>query len=226
MIQIPKLKKDFIEFIIRKSVIKFGEYTTKSGRITPYFLNLGDISNGHDIRILAEMYADVIMKNYSDDFDNLFGPAYKGIPLVVSTATALDMKYQKCPTFTYNRKEPKDHGERGILVGHQYQPGDRVIVLEDVITAGTSIYETVRLLESNADIKLKALVVAVDRQERGHTGQSALSEICDKFNIRATSIASIDEIVNYAKMLEIDGKPYLSDKDMERIEEYRRNYGA
>ena len=218
-------KQNFIDFIIRKKAITFGDFTTKSGRKTPYFINLGNICSGQDIRILGEMYAETIINALADDFDNLFGPAYKGIPLVVATAAALDRQYGRYSSFTYNRKEVKDHGEKGILVGHQYVDGDRIVILEDVVTAGTSVYETVPLLKSAANICLKALVVSVDRQERGKTGKSALEEIAETLHVETYSIVTLDDIISYIRTLEIDGKPYLTDSDLTRVQNYRREYG-
>ena len=223
---IQKYRHSFIDLILRKKAIAFGNFTTKSGRNTPYFINLGAICTGEDIRILGEIYADAIMKNLGDDFDNLFGPAYKGIPLVVATATALEVKYGKCVSFTYNRKEIKDHGEKGKLVGHQYADSDRIIILEDVVTAGTSVYESVPLLKSKANIELKALVVSVDRRERGGSGRSALDEIADAFNITTLSIITLDDIISYVSKLEIEGKPYLTEIELEKIQRYRSQYGA
>ena len=221
-----RYKQEFIDFIVRKRVISFGDYLTKSGRKTPYFINMGNICNGHDINKLGEFYADAINENLNSDFDNLLGPAYKGIPLVVSAAVALEARYGKSVTFTYNRKEAKDHGEKGIWVGHPYGDGDRVVILEDVITAGTSVYESVGLLKSAAKTQLKALVVAVDRQEKGKTGESALREIQSTLNITTVSITSIDEIVSYLGELDSDGMSYFTEGDLARVQKYRTEYGA
>ena len=217
--------KNFIEFLIRKKAIEFGDFTTKSGRKTPYFVNLGNVCNGQDMRFLGEMYADTIVEKLGNDFDNLFGPAYKGIPLVVAAATELDRKHGINTSFTYNRKEVKDHGEKGVLVGHRYSDGDRIVILEDVVTAGTSVYETVPFLKSAANIRLKALIVSVDRQERGKTGKSALQEISETLNIKTISIITLDDIISHINKLKVDGQPYLTDAELARVQEYRYDYG-
>ena len=186
--------------MIEADVLTFGDFTTKSGRATPYFVQTGKYRTGSQIRRLGNFYADVIEANY-DDFDVLFGPAYKGIPLAVETAAALSER-GKDVAFMFNRKEAKDHGEGGTLVGHQLQDGDRVLIIEDVTTAGTSIRETVPVLRAAANVELAGLIVSVNRMERGTGDQAALDEIADEFDMATHSIVTTEEIIAHADLSE------------------------
>ncbi len=226
MAELTAYKQDFIKFLIHSEVLSFGEFITKSGRKTPYFINIGNISNGEGIYRLGEFYAHAIHEKLGTDFDNLYGPAYKGIPLVVVTSACLHNLYDYNASYTFNRKEAKSHGEKGLFIGHQPQDGDRVIIVEDVITAGTSIYESVPLLKKSAEIDLKAVVVSVDRQEKGNSENSALSEICSIFGVKTFGIVTVTEIIEYLYENEIDGKIYINNKSIQRINEYREQYGA
>ena len=173
-------KAAFIDFMIEAEVLTFGDFVTKSGRPTPYFVQTGKYRSGDQIRRLGEFYADAIEANFGE-FNVLFGPAYKGIPLAVATASALAARGTDVG-FMFNRKETKDHGEGGVLVGHEPQAGDRVLIIEDVTTAGTSIRETVPVLRAAADIELAGLIVSVDRMERGTGDMAALAQVrrvCD-----------------------------------------------
>ena len=161
-----------------------------------------------------------------DGFDVLFGPAYKGIPLVVATAMSLSSKYGKNVAFCFNRKEAKDHGEGGSLVGHKLRDGERVVIVEDVTTAGTSVRESVPMLKSMASGDVSGLVVSVDRMEKGRTERSALRELHDEFGMKTFSIVTLDEIVGYLHNRTFDGKVVVDDALMERIAQYRETYGA
>ena len=163
-------KKEFIEFMVDCQVLKFGDFTTKSGRKTPFFVNTGFYRTGSQLRKLGEYYAKAISEKYGMDFDVLFGPAYKGIPLCVAASMAMSEFYQKEIRYCSNRKEVKDHGDKGILLGSPIADGDRVIIIEDVTTAGTSIQETMPIIKAQGNVLVKGLVVSVDRMERG-TGQ-------------------------------------------------------
>jgi len=226
MTQLAEYKQNFINFLVNSEVLTFGEFVTKSGRKTPYFINLGNICNGYTINELGKYYAQAIYENMGCDFDNLYGPAYKGISLVVTTSIALNELYSKNVTFTFNRKEAKSHGEKGILIGHKYQDGDRIIILEDVITAGASIDESIPLINSFAKIDLKAIVVSVDRQERGKTEKSALYDICETYNTKAFGIVTIEEIIEYLYDRDINNNVYIDNNNREKIKEYRKQYGA
>lgn len=219
-------KKEFIEFMVKSKVLTFGDFLTKSGRRTPFFINTGNYSTGAQLLKLGEYYAESLMRNLPDGFDVLFGPAYKGIPLAAATSMALTSRFSRHTAFCFNRKEIKDHGEGGNLIGHKLKDKDRVVIIEDVITAGTSVRESIPLLQSVAKINVSALVVSVDRMERGQSNKSALSEIKEEFGINTFSIVTLEEIVDYLHNREIDGKVVLDDAILQKIKEYREKYGA
>lgn len=208
-------KAAFIDFMIEADVLTFGDFTTKSGRATPYFVQTGKYRTGSQIRRLGNFYADAIEANFGE-FDVLFGPAYKGIPLAVETAAALSER-GKDVAFMFNRKEAKDHGEGGTLVGHQLQDGDRVLIIEDVTTAGTSIRETVPVLRAAADIELAGLIVSVDRMERGTGDKAALDQIADEYAMPTHSIVTTEEIITHAD---------LSEEMEAKMRAYLAEYGA
>jgi orotate phosphoribosyltransferase len=210
----------FVDFMIDAGVLTFGDFTTKSGRKTPYFVNTGKYRSGTQLATLGRAYADAIERSFPQGFDCLFGPAYKGIPLVVAVAIAFAERGRDVP-FCFNRKEAKDHGEGGMLVGHAPRDGDRVLIVEDVTTAGTSIRETVPILRAAAKVSLAGLVVSVDRQERaGETStRSALAEVGAEFGMPTAAIVTIDEVIEHMGAR-------LTEADRARIAEYRAKYGA
>ncbi len=212
------IPSEFIDFMRACDVLTFGDFTTKSGRKTPYFVNTGKYRTGAQIARLGAFYADAIVAR-GIDVDLLFGPAYKGIPLVVTTAIALSERHGLDVPFCFDRKEVKDHGEGGQLVGHKPQDGDRVLIVEDVTTAGTSVRETVPKLRYAADVTVAGLIVSVDRMERGATERGALSELRDEFGLDAFAIATLDDIVEHVG-------PQLTQGDRDRIAAYREQYGA
>jgi orotate phosphoribosyltransferase len=217
-------KQDFIQFMVRSNVLTFGDFTTKSGRKTPFFINTGRYRTGDQMNKLAGFYADAIQAAQVE-FDFLFGPAYKGIPLVVAIAMELSRRGTNIP-FCFNRKEAKDHGEGGTLVGHKPEADQRVLIVEDVTTAGTSIRETVPQLKAAADVQLAGLVVSVNRMERG-TGQwNALTELHREFNMTTFAIVDICEIADYLRGRSIDGSVVVTDELYERIQDYRKQYGG
>lgn len=218
-------KSQFIDFMVRSQVLTFGDFVTKSGRNTPFFVNTGRYESGEQIRRLGDFYAEAILKQLGSDFDVLFGPAYKGIPLCVATAMQLSAR-GKNVGFCFNRKEAKDHGEGGSLVGHRLADGDRVVIIEDVTTAGTSIRETVPLLRATAKVRLVGLVVSVDRMERGTGEKNALTEVSDEFQMRGVSIVNIEEVMQSLRGRSVDGKVVLTDALHARMQEYRRQYGG
>lgn len=219
-------KEDFIELMLRAQVLTFGDFVTKSGRKTPFFINTGNYRTGEQICLLGEFYAHAINENIGDGFDVLYGPAYKGIPLAVTAASALYRGMNKNAAYCFNRKEAKDHGEGGTIIGHKLKDGDRVVIVEDVITAGTSVRESVPLLKAQADIRIPALVVSVDRMERGTGTMTALKEVETEFGIRTFAIVTIDEIVKYLHNRNVDGKVIIDDDMKKRIDDYRMQYGA
>ncbi len=208
-------KRDFIDFMIDCEVLTFGDFVTKSGRPTPYFVQTGKYRTGGQIRRLGEFYADAIQANFGADFDVLFGPAYKGIPLAVETAGALAARGQDVG-FMFNRKEAKDHGEGGVLVGHPLADGDRVLIIEDVTTAGTSIRETVPVLQAAADASLAGLIVSVDRMERGTGDKAALAQVSEDFDMPTCAIVTVREIIEHAD---------LSDEMVNRMHSYLAEFG-
>ena len=217
--------REFVEFLLDTGVLTFGDFQTKSGRRTPYFLDFARFSRGSEVRRLGDFYARAIHARLGGAFDVLFGPAYKGIPLVVATALAC-AEQGRDVSFCFNRKEEKDHGEGGRLVGHKLADGQRVVIVEDVTTAGTSIRETVPLLRAAARVELAGLVVAVDRQERGSGERTALRELEAEFGMPCFAIATIDEIVAVLAR-EVHGtRPRLDDALVARIREYRARYGG
>lgn len=227
-----KYKSDFIDFMISAGVLTFGDFVTKSGRKTPYFVNTGLYSTGSQLSRLGQFYVDAIEAS-GIEYDFLFGPAYKGIPLVVACAIELSRRGKDIP-FAFNRKEAKDHGEGGQLVGHKPKNGQRVLILEDVTTAGTSIRETVPLLRSLADVELAGLVVSVDRMERAGAGPfpeyGALQAVGAEFNMPTASIVNVEEIIAALRApgarSQAPGQPFLSDELYARVREYLREYAA
>ena len=217
-------KKEFIEFMVRSGVLTFGDFTTKSGRKTPYFVNTGNYKTGAQAAKLGEFYAKAIMENVKDDIDALFGPAYKGIPLAVSTAIALATQHDKDLNYCFNRKEEKDHGEGGKMVGYKLQDGDNVLIIEDVITAGTAIRECLPQLQAAANVNIKGLVISVDRMERGTENKTAIQQVYDDFGIKAYPIVTVREIIDTIHNVEIDGKVYIDDAMKERMEAYLAEY--
>jgi len=219
-------KKEFIEFMVECGVLTFGDFVTKSGRKTPFFINTGNYRTGSQLVKLGAYYAESIVNNLGASFNVLFGPAYKGIPLAVSTSMILSEKFSQESSFCFNRKEAKDHGEGGSLIGHKLRNGDRVLIIEDVTTAGTSVRESIPLLKSIADITIAGLVVSVDRMEKGSGNRGALTELKEEFSIPAFSIVTLSEIIEHLHNRELNGKVILTDEILERIHEYRRLYGA
>lgn len=219
-------RHELIELMVVSGVLTFGEFTTRSGRRTPYFINTGNFKTGAGLAKLGEFYARRLYDAMGLDFDVLFGPAYKGIPLVSATATALYRLYNADKPFCFNRKEAKDHGEGGLIVGHAPRAGERVVIIEDVVTAGTAVRDTVRLFEGIARVNFCGLIVLADRRERGRGSLSALEELEADFGIKVYPIVDIYGIVDYLHNREIDGKIYITDETRAKIEEYLRIYGA
>ncbi len=211
-------QRDFIDFMLDVGVLTFGDFTTKSGRKTPYFVNTGLYRSGMQMATLGRAYADAIEASFPGGFDVLFGPAYKGIPLVVAVSMAFAERGREVE-FCFNRKEAKDHGEGGVIVGRKLRDGDRVLIVEDVTTAGTSIRETVPVLRAAAKVELAGLIVSVNRMERGTTDQTALDELAAEFAMPTRSIVDLDEILEHLG-------DRLGDEDRGRIVTYRERYGA
>ncbi|MEY4580338.1 MAG: Orotate phosphoribosyltransferase [Pseudomonadota bacterium] len=219
-------KQAFIELMVRCDVLRFGDFTAKSGRKTPYFINAGRYRTGAQLEQLAQFYAQAIRARMGDAFDVLFGPAYKGIPLATATATALYRLYGQDVGYCFNRKEVKDHGEGGNLVGHDLRAGDRVLFVEDVTTSGASIRETAPILQAAADVQFAGLVVSVDRLERGTTDKRALVEISEQYKMPTFAIVTIDEIVAHLREHKVDGQQILDDETYRRVVAYREQHAG
>ncbi len=219
-------KKEFIEFMIDCEVLRFGDFVTKSGRNTPFFVNTGFYRTGAQLRKLGEYYAKAIESQFGFDFDVLFGPAYKGIPLTVATTMAISEFYGEDIRYCSNRKEVKDHGDTGILLGSPIHDGDKVVIIEDVTTAGTSIEETLPIIKAQGDVTTLGLVVSVDRMERGQGTKSALAEINEKYGLKTTAIVTMEEVVEHLYNKEYNGKVIIDDTLKAAIDAYYVQYGA
>lgn len=220
-------KQEFIEFMVDSQALKFGEFTLKSGRKSPFFMNAGAYVNGTQLKKLGEYYAKAIHDNYGDDFDVLFGPAYKGIPLGVAAAIAYSELYGRDVRYCSNRKEAKDHGDAGILLGSPLKDGDRVIMIEDVTTSGKSIEETFPVIMAQAKAEIKGLMVSLNRMEKGLEGKvSALEEIREKYGFEARAIVTMQEVVAYLYNRSYQGQIYIDDERKKAIDKYYEIYGA
>ncbi|TCL59007.1 orotate phosphoribosyltransferase [Kineothrix alysoides] len=219
-------KKEFIEFMVDSQVLKFGEFTLKSGRKSPFFMNAGGYVTGTQLRKLGEYYAKAIHDNYGLDFDVLFGPAYKGIPLSVATTMAISELYGKDVRYCSNRKEEKDHGDTGILLGSKLKDGDKVVIIEDVTTSGKSIEETFPILKAQADVDIRGLIVSLNRMEKGQGDKSALCEIKEKYGFEANAIVTMEEVVEYLYNKPYRGTIYINDECKTAIDTYYETYGA
>ena len=219
-------KEAFILFMVRSGVLTFGEFVTKSGRNTPYFINTGNYRTGAQAARLGDAYAECIQARQPEGIDCLFGPAYKGIPLCVSAAASLYRLYGRDLPYCFNRKEEKDHGEGGLLVGYRPREGDRIAIVEDVVTAGTAVRESIALLGKAAPARVVSLYVSVDRMERGTGERSALQELAEDWGIQVFPIVTVREIIRCLHGRRIDGRVVLDDAARERMENYLRQYGA
>ena len=219
-------KQEFIEFMVESQVLKFGDFTLKSGRKSPFFMNAGAYVTGTQLRRLGEYYAKAIHDNFGLDFDVLFGPAYKGIPLSVATAMAISELYGKDVRYCSNRKEVKDHGDTGILLGSKLKDGDRVVIIEDVTTSGKSIEETFPILKAQADVKICGLIVSLNRMERGKGDKSALEEIQETYGFPANAIVTMEEVVERLYNRECAGQIVIDDSLKAAIDTYYQQYGV
>ena len=219
-------KKEFIEFMIDCEVLRFGDFVTKSGRKTPFFVNTGFYRTGAQLRKLGEYYAKAIESTFGTDFDVLFGPAYKGIPLSVAASMALSEHYGADIRYCSNRKEVKDHGDKGILLGGPIGDGDRVVIIEDVTTSGKSIEETFPIIRAQADVEIKGLIVSLNRCERGKGEKSALEEIRELYGFPTAAIVSMEEVVEYLYNRPHNGKIIIDDAMKASIDAYYAQYGV
>ena len=222
-------KQRFIEFMVSVGALKFGEFTLKSGRKAPFFINTGCYHDGALLWRLGQYYAQALVDGLADvRYNVLFGPAYKGIPLVSATAIALAANHEVDVGFAFDRKEAKSHGEGGNLIGHPFQDGDRVVLIDDVVTSGTSVRASVKILQAAANVQVVGLIVSVDRQERGlETERSALIDLRDTLGIKTIAIVTIDEIVAHLHNRVLDDNDIvLNDAMFAAIQAYRQKFGA
>ena len=217
-------KEDFVKFMVRSGVLLFGDFTTKSGRKTPYFVNTGNYKTGAQAAKLGEYYARNIQEHVEGRIDALFGPAYKGIPLAVAAGISLNNLFDRDVNYCFNRKEVKDHGEGGSMVGYRLKDGDRVLIVEDVITAGTAIRETLPVLKAAADIEIAGMVISVDRMEKGKGEKTAIQEVYEEFGIVTYPIVTVKEIIEILHNNPVDGKVYIDDEMKARMEAYMEQY--
>ncbi len=219
-------KREFIEFMVESQVLKFGQFTLKSGRKSPFFMNAGAYVTGSQLIRLGQYYAKAIHDHYGEDFDVLFGPAYKGIPLSVATTMAFSQLYGKDIRYCSNRKEEKDHGDAGILLGSPIKDGDRVVIIEDVTTSGKSIEETFPILKAQGDVKIVGLMVSLNRMERGKGTKSALEEIQELYGFKANAIVTMADVVECLYNRECQGQILIDDKLKADIDAYYEQYGV
>ena len=220
-------KKEFIEFMVESDVLKFGEFTLKSGRKSPFFMNAGAYVTGSQLKKLGEYYAKAIHDKYGDDFDVLFGPAYKGIPISVVTAIAYSELYGKEVRYCSDRKEEKDHGaDKGSFLGSKLQDGDRVVMIEDVTTSGKSMEETVPKVRGAANVEIVGLMVSLNRMEKGKGDKSALDEIKETYGFETNAIVTMEEVVEHLYNRECNGRVVIDDKTKEAIDAYYQIYGV
>jgi orotate phosphoribosyltransferase len=213
-------KADFIKFMMECGVLSFGDFTLKSGRKAPYFINTGNYKTGAQAARLGEFYAQCIKEN-NIEAETLFGPAYKGIPLAVSCAVALYNKYGTEVNYCFDRKEAKDHGEGGVIVGKKLTDGEKVVIIEDVITAGTAVRQVLPVLKTAAKVDITGMIISVDRMEKGQGEKSAVQEVYEEFGIKVYPIVTVNDIIQAIKDGTVSGSEYL-----EKMIEYRSMYGV
>lgn len=220
-------KEEFIEFMVESNVLKFGDFTLKSGRKSPFFMNAGAYVTGSQLRRLGQYYAKAIHDHYGDDFDVLFGPAYKGIPLSVATTIAFSELYGKEIRYCSNRKEIKDHGDTGILLGSKIKDGDRIVIIEDVTTSGKSIEETFPIIQAQGKVEILGLMVSLNRMERGKVDKmTALDEIRETYGFKTGAIVTMEDVVEKLYNKECQGKIIIDDAMKASIDAYYEQYGV
>ena len=214
-------KQQFIKFMVESGVLRFGEFTLKSGRKAPYFINTGNYKTGAQLARLGKYYAACIQEN-GLKAETLVGPAYKGIPLAVTTAVALAEEYNVDLNYCFDRKEAKDHGEGGLFVGKQLVDGEKVILIEDVMTSGKELREMLPKLAATANVEIAGMIISVDRMEKGlESNKSAVQEVYEEFGVKVYSIVTMADIIEAIEDGIIEGKEYL-----EKMKEYRATYGV
>ena len=218
-------KQEFIKFMVQSGVLTFGEFTLKSGRKAPYFVNTGNYQTGEQLTKLGDFYADCIHSHLGEEYDVLYGPAYKGIPLAVSAVSGLYRKYNIDKAYSFNRKETKDHGEGGLIVGHKLLDGERIVITEDVMTSGAALRENLPILNAAADVKIVGLIISVDRMEKGLSDKSAVQEALENYGVQVYPIVTIREIIQVLHNTPVDGTIYIDDATKTKMEGYLSEYG-
>jgi len=226
MSTMEKLKQKFIELMVECEALKFGEFKLKSGRIAPWFFNLGSIYNGKNISKLGDLYAEAIKEKFGEDFDVVFGPAYKGIPLALSIVISLSKNYGIDKGYSFDRKEAKEHGDKGVIVGHPIADGTKIILVDDVMTTGKTKDDVIAVLNSIAKVKFVGLVIGVDRQEVDDEGKVAVEEFEKKYKIPVKPIITLKDIIEVLHNKKINGKIYIDDNIKQKLDEYVEKYGA
>jgi len=221
-----KYKQEFITFLAASGALQFGEFTLKSGRLSPYFVNTGLFSTGEQLATLGKYYAEAIKNSYQDNFDFLYGPAYKGISLAVATAASLSKDFGLNKGYTFNRKEVKDYADKKLLIGHQPKEGERVIIIDDVITDGGALIESMELLQNVANLKYTGVILSVNRQEKTKEGKNAVDNFEKTYNMPINFIVTISEIMEYLDNREINGQVLLNDNKLQQIKNYLKQYGV
>jgi len=218
-------KKEFIEFLVKNEALQFGDFKLKSGRPSPYFINTGVFETGQAVGQLGYYYASLIKEEFGENFDVIFGPAYKGVPLAVATVISLFNDFKLSKFYTFNRKEVKDHGDQKLLVGHLLKDGDRLVLIDDVVTDGGTKFETVALINQVARVHYQGLVVAVNRLEKTASGEDAFKNIEAKLGFPVKAIVDIKEIMDYLTDKKIAGRVYLTKEKAAEIKNYLQQYG-
>lgn len=219
-------KKNFISFLLNSNALKFGEFTLKSGRLSPYFLNTGMLYSGKSVNSLGMFYASAIVDNVKGNYSAIFGPSYKGIPLAVAAVASLFSEFNINTDYTFNRKETKDHGDGGLLVGKQLTEKDRIILVDDVITAGTAIRESIEILKNNGNPDLAAVIISVDRMEKGTGEKSAIQEITETTGLSFYPIVTILDIIDFLKYASARDEHSIGTDMIDKMEAYRETYGV
>jgi len=220
-----KYKKDFIKFLVKCNALKFGEFKLKSGRVAPYFINTGMFNDGEKIKKLGEYYAEGIKDNFKDAFDAVYGPAYKGIPLCVTAIIALE-KLGINKGYVFNRKQQKNYGEKDNLIGIHVDDNTHLILIDDVITSGKAIRESLEVLKNNGNPQIKGIIISVDRQEKGTTDKSAIQQVSEDLNIPIFSIVKLEDIIKVLYNKKIDGWVHIDDNGKKKINDYLAQYGS
>lgn len=220
-----KYKENFIRFLVKCDALKFGEFTLKSGRIAPYFINAGMFNDGEKIYELGQFYAHAIKEHFKDGFDGLYGPAYKGIPLCISATIGL-AKLGINKGYVFNRKEAKNYALKDNLIGMKVGAGTSLILVDDVITSGKAIRESLDVLKNSGNPKVTGIIVSVDRQEKGTSDKNALRQVEEELGIPIFSIAKLRDIIEVLHNKKTDGKIIIDDNMKKRIDDYRKEYGA